>query len=197
MKCKRATLVVAALLALAFAVGAGGDDGLPIGQDFNVPLIVAGKATEGTAFITADRVMRIYYVADGKIARPILYTLTRGGDVQPPIPGPKPPVPTPGKANKMFVIWESNSSGPEGVAIANLVRRAEKWKKEAAGLGIQVVVVDVTESAGPYPSATKMAKDKGIPALVFGRDNAALGAYALPKTEDEIIKLVREKGGVR
>ena len=40
------TLVVAALVVLALSAGAAGDDGLPVGQDFAIPMVVDGKPAE-------------------------------------------------------------------------------------------------------------------------------------------------------
>jgi hypothetical protein len=188
------TLVVAALVALVFVTGAAGDDGLPLNTGFKVPVIVQGKLIQGKAFIDNARVMRIFYVLNNEIEGPILYTVVRGGDVQPD-PEPKPPIPTPGKPNKVFVLWETKNVTPEGVAIANLVRRSDGWKKEAERLGINLVIADVSEAEKPYPGATKAAKAQGIPALVWGRDNVLLGTDKLPKDEPAMLKLLREKGG--
>ena len=193
MKSKRVTLVVAALLTLAFAVGVRGDDGLPLNTGFKVPVVVAGKVLQGKAFIDEARVMRIFYVVNGEVEGPILYTLVRGGDVQPPpVPGPKPPVPTPGKPNKAFLIWETGGSD---IGVANLARRSDAWKQEALKQGIRVVVVDKDEAAKAYPEAMKLAVAKGLPALVFARDEVPLGVEKLPKDEAALIDLVKKKGG--
>jgi len=187
MRRRAATLVVAAFVALGFALRAAGDDGLPLNTGFRVPVVVAGKTLPGKAFIDDARVMRIFYVVNGEVEGPILYTLTRGGDVQ---PGPKPP-PAPGKPNKAFLIWETKDATVE---VANLARRADAWKQEAAKQGIRVVVVDVTEAGRAYPEATKLAVARGLPALVFARDEVPLGTEKLPKDEAATIELMRKKG---
>jgi hypothetical protein len=187
------TLVVAALAVLALGTRAAGDDGLPVGQDFSIPIVCDGKTVEGLASISADKVLRIYYVKSGKVAY-VTYTLTRGGDVgpRPPVVVVDPPTPVKDRPNKMFVIWESSGNDP---AVADLVRRKEGWKKEAEKLGVTVIVADKDPAAATYPQAVKLAVAKGLPAIVWAKDAAQLGVDGLPKDEAALITLLQKKGG--
>lgn len=185
------TFVVATLAALVLVTGAVGDDGLPVGQDFAIPIVVDGKAAEGLAYITADKVLRIHYVKAGKIAV-LTYTVTRGGDVKPPPVPPTPqPGPTPSKITAIYVVHESGDGTPAFTAIRN----AAAWKSEADRLGIKWLVVDVDTARPKLPQAVKLAVAKGLPAIVL-LDAQGLGvAEACPKTPDAMLARVKAAGG--
>ena len=183
------TLVVAALAALVFVTGAVGDDGLPVGQDFAVPVVVDGKATEGLAFISADKVLRIHYVKNGKIAV-LTYTVTRGGEVKPPPVVVVVDPPTPSKIATIYLIHESGDGTPAFTAIRN----ASEWKVACDKLGIKWIIADVDTAKPKIPQAVKLAVAKGLPAVVL-IDAQGLGMAEKAATPDAMLALVRKAGG--
>jgi hypothetical protein len=198
-------LALSALAATAAGQGAsqgasrgdGQGDGVPVGVDFDIPLVIAGKSTTGKAFVNAERVLRIYYVADGKVAGPMLYDLVRRGDVptppkppDPPVP-PKPPDPPPVlKAAFVYLIHESADATPALAAIRN----AAAWKTEAEKLGMKWLIFDKDSGAKKFPSATNRATDVGLPAVVLIDKAGGAIAEKLPATPDAMLSLVRRAG---
>lgn len=183
------------------AEAVSGSDGLLVGVDFDVPLVIASKATTGKALVTADKTLRVYYVLDGKVAV-LTYTLTRGGDAAPPDPvdpdkNKVKPKPSPQKITKLFLIWDPSDEAKTTPAVANMIRRSDDWRNACVKLGIRPLAVAQKEGLTVYPEATRLASAKGLPALVFAGDAAAVAVEALPKTEADLVKLIETKGGAK
>ena len=183
----------------ASSVASAASDGIPVGFDFDVPLLVSGKSTQGRGFVSADRVLRVYWVADGKVAGPMLYVLTRQGDVgpgpQPPIP-PKPPTPDPPptpvvKATRVMLIHETGDDTPVVAAIRNNLA----WKTESEKLGMAWRIADPDTIAKTYPAMVAAAKKVGLPAVIFMDSTGFVtAAEKLPKTPADMLALVRKVG---
>lgn len=179
------------------SVASGAADGIPVGLDFDVPLVVSGKPTTGKAFVNAEKVLRIYYVADGKVAGPLLYDLIRRGDVGPgPEPKPKPepePQPTPKKVVELYVVWETGDAAQSDAAIRN----ASAWKAECDKAKIRWSAFDVNtvENVTKYKPVVAAAQKLGLPAVVTVDEAGGVKAEPLPKTPAAMLDLVKKAGG--
>ena len=163
------------------------------GADFDVPLLVAGKPAIGRAHLAADNVLRIYWVADGRIAGPLLYTLTRQGDVEPPIPPkPEPKPPTPVKrTTDIYVVWETSTATPAEAAIRN----NQSWKDESTKLKIRWGQMDIDTIANVPKFAAVAAAAKGkLPCVVLVDEAGGTRVEPLPKTPAAMLDLVRRAG---
>lgn len=180
----------------ASLAASGASDGIPVGLDFDVPLIVAGKALQGKAHVNAERVLRVYYVADGKVAGPLLYDLIRRGDVGPgpePEPKPKPePQPTPKKVVELYVVWETGDAAQSDAAIRN----ASAWKTECdkAKIRYSLFDQDTVKNVAKYKPVVAAAQKLGLPAVVTVDEAGGVKAEPLPKTPAAMLELVRRVG---
>lgn len=191
-------LLLAAILAPAIV---SAQDGLPFGQTFEVPIIVAGQPAVGQAVIsaadTAEKPMLVFYVAsDGKIGV-LSYVIRRSDKTDPkPQPNPKPdpkpqpdPTPNPAKLAYVYLIHESKDADPKSAAIRN----DKAWKDACGAWGVQWIVLDKDVAATKFPVATRLAVSKGLPAVVL-MDAQGLPEVIKPETAAEL--LARIKKGV-
>jgi hypothetical protein len=174
-------------------------DGIATGVYFRLPMLVAGKPVNGKAIVGTDKILTVFYVSAGEVEGPIFYLLTRQdiGPIPPvpvpPVP-PVPPTPTPiVKARAVYLIHESGDDGQPFAAIRN----ARAWKTECDKLGLQWLLFDKDSGAKKFPSATKRALDKGLPAVVILDKDGAATVEKCPATPEAMLALVRKAGGVK
>jgi hypothetical protein len=202
------TLTLAALLAPAglfpFSSAAepagAASDGIATGVYFRLPMLVGGKPVNGKAIVGTDKILTVFYVSAGEVEGPIFYLLARQ-DVGPIPPVPTPPVPpvppvppTPiVKARAVYLIHESGDDGQPFAAIRN----ARAWKTECDKLGLQWLLFDKDSGAKKFPSATKRALDKGLPAVVILDKDGAATVEKCPATPEAMLALVKRAGGAK
>jgi hypothetical protein len=184
-------------------------DGISVGQDFDIPVMVAGRVSHGKALVTVDHpgcnVLRVYYVSDGKVAGPLLYDLVRRGDTTPqpqpqPGPGPSPnPPPQPGpqpgpqpapKVAMFYLIHETADASPALAA----VRNNAAWKSDAEKRGIKWLIFDKDTGTTKFAAATRRAVACGLPAVVVIDQAGGCRVEPCPTSPEAMLTLIRKAG---
>ena len=148
------------------------------GVDFDVPLLVAGKATIGRGHVNAENVLRVYWVVDGRIAGPLLLRI--GGDVQ-PVPPPPPPHPPPVPVKRItdfYIVWETG----EATVAVGAIRNNQAFKDELTKAKIRYGAMDQDngEKLPRYKPVVEAARKATLPAIVTVDEFGGIKAEPIP-----------------
>jgi hypothetical protein len=192
------------------------DDGIPLNTDFDLPVVVGGKALVGRAFVNDAKVMRIYYAQDGKVAGPIVYTLVRGSSPQPgPEPKPKPtpePTPTPVGPMSVMVVYNTDSLDNLPTSQASIytskdirayldahcarepVKLPDGKAAQQATWRFMSHAADVSKLSAKAQAWHAELKTRKLPSIKIS-NGATEYVGDLPATVDETIAMLRKYGG--